>query len=192
MTAADNPPDAVETESVEAKAVEPKPPTARGRFQKLLGPLILLVLLAASAGVAGWLYFTDYKADQQIDAAARQAVLTAASDGSVALLSYSPATLETDFANAKARMTGDFLAYYTQFTDEIVAPAAREKQVQTSAAVTRKAIISIEPSSAEVLLFLNQSTTSRENPDGAYSASAVKVKLEKKDDAWLISAFDPV
>lgn len=192
MTAEDNRPDTAETESAEANPVEPKQPTARGRLQKLLGPLILLVLLAASAGVAGWLYFTDYKADQQIDAATRQAVLTAASDGSVALLSYSPATLETDFANAKARMTGDFLAYYTKFTDEIVAPAAREKQVQTSAAVTRKAIISIEPGSAEVLLFLNQSTTSRENPDGAYSASAVKVKLEKKDDTWLISAFDPV
>lgn len=179
-------------EDIQPETVESQPPVARRRQQKWLAPVVLLVLLAASAGMAGWLYFTSYKADQQIDTTARQAVLTAAADGSVALLSYSPATLDTDFANAKARMTGDFLSYYTKFTDEIVTPAAREKQVQTSAAVTRKAIISIEPGSAEVLLFLNQSTTSRENPDGAYSTSAVTVKLEKKDGAWLISAFDPV
>ena len=161
-------------------------------LQRWLAPALLVVLLLASAGVAAWLYFTDYRADQQVDASARQAVLTAADDGAVALLSYSPATLDADFANAKDRLTGDFLSYYTQFTDEIVAPAAREKQVQTSAAVVRKAIIDIEPDRAEVLLFLNQTTTSKENPDGSYSASAVKAVLEKRDNAWLISAFDPV
>ncbi|WP_395310751.1 twin-arginine translocation pathway signal [Mycobacterium sp. AMU20-3851] len=165
---------------------------ARSRLQKWLAPVLLVVLLAASAGVAGWLYFTDYRSDQQIDDTARQAVLTAAADGAVALLSYSPATLDADFANAKSRMTGDFLDYYTQFTDEIVAPAAKEKQVQTSAAVTRKAIVDIEPGTAEVLVFINQSTTSRDNPDGSFTASAVKVVLEKQDGAWLISAFDPV
>ncbi len=160
--------------------------------QRLLAPALLVVLVLASAGVAAWLYFTDYRADQQVDDTARQAVLTAASDGAVALLSYSPATLDADFANAKGRLTGDFLAYYTQFTDEIVAPAAREKQVQTSAAVVRKAIIDIEPDRAEVLLFLNQTTTSKDSPDGSYSASAVKAVLEKHDNSWLISAFDPV
>lgn len=160
--------------------------------QRWLAPVLLVVLLLASVAVAAWLYFTDYRADQQVDAAARQAVLTAADDGAVALLSYSPATLDADFANAKGRLTGDFLSYYTQFTDDIVAPAAREKQVQTSAAVVRKAIMDIDPGRAEVLLFLNQTTTSKENPDGAFSASAVKAVLEKHDNAWLISAFDPV
>lgn len=168
------------------------PATRNPRLQQWLAPVVIAVLLLASAGVAAWLYFTDYRADQQVDSSARQTVLTAASDGAVALLSYTPATLDADFANAKSRLTGDFLSYYTQFTDEIVAPAAREKQVQTAAAVVRKAIIDMDPGRAEVLVFLNQSTTSKENPDGAYSASAVKVVLEKHDDAWLISAFDPV
>lgn len=169
-----------------APAASPSP------LQKWIAPVLLAALLLASAGVAGWLYFTDYRTDQQIDETARQAVLTAAADGAVALLSYSPATLDADFANAKSRMTGDFLDYYTQFTDEIVAPAAKEKQVQTSAAVTRKGIVDIEPDTAEVLVFINQSTTSRDNPDGSFTASAVKVVLEKQDGAWLIAAFDPV
>lgn len=187
--------DPVTTDGTAAVVETPTPVTpapARSPMQKWLAPVLLMALLAVSAGVAGWLYFTDYRSDQQVDDAARQAVLTAATDGAVALLSYSPATLDADFANAKSRMTGDFLDYYTQFTDEIVAPAAKEKQVQTSAAVTRKAIIDIEPDTAEVLVFISQSTTSRENPDGAFTASAVKVVLEKHDGSWLISAFDPV
>ena len=180
---------APETSAVETAG----PPTpVRSRTQRWLAPVLLVLMLAASAGVAGWLYFTDYRSDQQIDDTARQAALTAAADGAVALLSYSPATLDADFANAKSRMTGDFLDYYTKFTDEIVAPAAKEKQVQTAAAVTRKAIIDIEPGRAEVLVFINQSTTSRDNPDGSFTASAVKVVLDKQDGSWLISAFDPV
>ncbi len=185
-----------ETTVVEESAAEAETPTAPAtspsRLQKWIAPVLLAALLLTSAGVAGWLYFTDYRTDRQIDETARQAVLTAAADGAVALLSYSPATLDADFANAKSRMTGDFLDYYTQFTDEIVAPAAKEKQVQTSAAVTRKAIVDLEPDTAEVLVFINQSTTSRDNPDGSFTASAVKVVLEKQDDTWLIAAFDPV
>lgn len=38
----------------------------------------------------------------------------------------------------------------------------------------------------------NQSTTSKENPDGAFVASSVKVGMKKVDGAWPISAFDPV
>jgi Mce-associated membrane protein len=43
-----------------------------------------------------------------------------------------------------------------------------------------------------VLVFINQTTTSKENPDGAFAASAVKVGMKKIDRTWLISAFDPV
>ena len=50
----------------------------------------------------------------------------------------------------------------------------------------------MHPDSAVVLVFINQTTTSKENPDGAFAASSVKVGLKKIDDRWLISAFDPV
>ncbi len=90
-------------------------------------------------------------------------------------------------------MTGDFLSYYTQFTEQIVTPAAKEKSVKTTASVVRAAVSDIEPDSAEVLVFINQTTTSKENPDGgAFAASSVKVGLTKVDGAWLIESFDPV
>jgi len=53
-------------------------------------------------------------------------------------------------------------------------------------------VAELHPESAVVLVFLNQTTTSTENPDGSFSTSAVKVGLTKVGDAWLISSFDPV
>jgi Mce-associated membrane protein len=58
--------------------------------------------------------------------------------------------------------------------------------------VVRAAVSEIHPDSAIVLLFINQVTTSKENPDGAFAASSVKVSMKKIDGRWLISAFDPV
>ncbi len=157
-----------------------------------LGAILLAAALVASAGVAAWLYFEQYRPDQETNAAAATVALDAAKNGTVALLSYSPESLDKDFAAAKSHLTGDFLSYYTQFTEQIVTPAAKQKSVKTSAAVVRAAVSELHPDSAVVLVFINQNTTSKENPDGSFAASAVKVGLKKINDTWLISSFDPV
>jgi len=172
-------------------AATTKPPTRRP-VRGLVTAILLAVALLASAGMAGWLYLNDYRPDQQTDPAAAQVALDAARTGTVALLSYSPESLDQDFANAKAKLTGEFLSYYTQFTEQIVTPAAKEKSVKTAASVVRAAVADIQPESAEVLVFINQTTTSKENPDGAFAASSVKVGLKKIDGNWLIESFDPV
>jgi Mce-associated membrane protein len=118
--------------------------------------------------------------------------MDAASEGTVALLSYSPESLDQDFATAKTHLTGEFLTYYTQFTTDIVTPAAKQKDVKTSADVVRSAVSEIQPDSAVVLVFINQTTTSKENPAGSFTASSVKVGMTKVDGKWLINAFDPV
>ena len=157
-----------------------------------LGAILLVAALVASAGVAAWLYFEQYRPDQETNPAAATVALDAAKTGTVALLSYSPDSLDKDFASAKSRLTGDFLSYYTQFTEQIVTPAAKQKSVKTSAAVVRAAVSELHPDSAVVLVFINQNTTSKENPDGSFAASAVKVGMKKINGAWLISSFDPV
>jgi Mce-associated membrane protein len=37
-----------------------------------------------------------------------------------------------------------------------------------------------------------ESTTGKDNPDGSFGGSVVKVGLTKLNGTWLISAFDPV
>jgi Mce-associated membrane protein len=187
---------AVETEAIEETSQSTRPDSVLQRagrgVRARLGVILLAAALIASAGVATWLYINEYRPDQQTDAGAAKVALEAANTGTVALLSYSPESLDKDFAAAKSHLTGDFLSYYTQFTEQIVTPAAQQKSVKTTASVVRSAVSELHPDSAVVLVFINQNTTSKENPDGAFAASSVKVGLKKIDGSWLISSFDPV
>lgn len=149
-------------------------------------------LAVASVAAATGLYFTQYRPDQQTDEAAQRAATAAATNGSVAILSYAPDTLDHDLTTAKSFLTGDFLTYYGQFTQQVVAPAAKQKSVKTSAAVVRSAVEQIHPDSAVVLVFINQTTTTSDKPDPSMTSSSVKVSLSHTDGKWLISSFDPV
>ena len=153
--------------------------------------LVALLVVASTALAAGLLYF-QYRPDRATDAAAAKAAITAASEGAVAILSYSPDTFDRDFASAKSRLTGDFLSYYSQFTQQIVGPAAKQKSVKTSAVVVRAAASELHPDSAVVLVFINQSTVSADRPDPALTSSSVLITLTKADNKWLISSFNPV
>ncbi|MBX7434996.1 hypothetical protein JDV09_23285 [Mycobacterium sp. Y57] len=187
--------EAADADGATAEATEtagPSAPTAGRRTAANVAVIALVVALLASAGLAGWLFFGPHRTDQAIDAAAADVALEAAKTGTAALLSYSPESLDEDFATAKSHLTGDFLDYYTDFTEKVVKPAAQEKAVNTSAKIVLGAVSQLQPDSAEVLLFVNQITMSKENPDGAFAASSVKVGLQKIDGNWLISSFDPV
>jgi Mce-associated membrane protein len=164
--------------------------TQRSRV-KLLPALLALLVVGSTALAAALLYF-QYRPDRDTDAAAAKAAITAASEGTVAILSYSPDTFERDFSSAKSRLTGDFLSYYSQFTQEIVAPAAKQKSVKTSAVVVRAAASELHPDSAVVLVFINQSTTSADRPEPTLTSSSVLVTLTKAVNNWLISSFNPV
>lgn len=172
----------------------------------LVAAALIGVLLLGSIGAAVSVYFWLYRDDQRafglnpfsVDSVdsrindRQKEVRDAASGGTVALLSYAPETLDKDLANAKAHLTGEFLKYYSQFTDQIVAPAAKQKGVKTDATVARAAVSELHPDNAVVLVFVNQVTTSKDRPDPALATSSVVVKLTKTDGRWLISEFNPV
>jgi Mce-associated membrane protein len=186
----------VEPDAIEAEApAKPKPDTV-GRVRRSAGKhwaaIALAVVLAAAAGLASWMFYFVYQPDRQMDDAAVQTAIKSAADGTVSLLSYSPESLDKDFAAAKSKLTGSFLSYYTQFTEQIVAPAAKQKSVKTKASVVRAALSEIHPDSAVVLVFINQTTESKDRPDASFINSAVRVTLQKADGGWLISSFDPV
>jgi Mce-associated membrane protein len=164
----------------------------RARRKVKVVPLILIVLLLISGGVATWLYFKQYRPDKQTDASVASAVVNSASEGTVALLSYSPDSLDKDFAAAKSHLSGDFLSYYNQFTEQIVAPAAKQKSLKTNARVLGAAVQELRPNSAVVLVLVDQSTTSKDNPDPSMASSSVLVSLTRVNGNWLITKFDPV
>jgi len=155
-------------------------------------PILLTILLVGATGFgAGYFYFV-YRPDLQTNKAAAHQVIEAASDGAVALLSYSPATLDRDFANARSRLTEDYLAYYQRFADQIVGPSAQRGQVTTTATVVKAAVSEMHPSSAVVLVFVKQKTTSKDKPQPVVTSSSLRVALTKVNGSWLIEKFDAV
>ncbi|ORW96675.1 twin-arginine translocation pathway signal [Mycobacterium sp. IEC1808] len=151
--------------------------------------LLTLLLIAALSNAARIFYF-DYRPDLQTDRATAHQVIRAASDGAVALLSYSPETLDRDFANAKSRLTEDYLAYYQRFADQVVGPSAQRGQVTTTATVVKAAVSELQPNSAVVLVFIKQKTTSKAKPEPVVTSSSLKVAMEKVKGSWLIDKFD--
>jgi Mce-associated membrane protein len=154
-------------------------------------PILVTGLVVAMLGLAAGLYFFQYRPDRQIDDAAARWAIRAASDGAVAVVSYSSDTLDRDFAKAKSDLTGEFLAYYNKFSQEIVAPAVRGKHLTQQAAVVRAAISELHPNSAVVLVFLNETTTEKDKPQPLTTPSSVRITLTKVNGSWLISKLDP-
>jgi len=154
--------------------------------------VVAAALVLASALAAGSVYWFLYRPDQLTGPEAQQQVVAAAKEGIEAALSYSPENLDKDLATAKSHLTGQFLDYYSDFTAKVVTPAAKQKGVKTEANVARAAVSQMRPGRAEVLVFVNQVTTSKDRPTPALATSTVRVTMVKSGDQWLISEFNPV
>lgn len=151
------------------------------------GVLPGLALLLALA--VGFLKFQDVSVRD--DAVARAESVHAATDGTIALLSYRPETVQVDLDAARSRLTGTFLQAYTSLTHDVVIPGAKQKQISAVATVPAATSTSATGDHAVVLLFVNQTVVvGQEAP--ASTASSVRVTLDKIGGHWLISGFDPV
>jgi Mce-associated membrane protein len=204
----ESPPDGAETavespesttDSAEAPADGDARPSRMAAISRLAArsreqwrSILLVASVIAAVGLAAGLFFLQYRPDRQVDDAAAHRAIQAASDGAVASLSYSTDHMDRDFANAKSHLTGEFLAYYDTFTKQVVAPAVQQKQITQTATVVRAAVSELHPTSAVVLVFLNETTTGKDKPQPLTTPSSVRITLTKVNGSWLISKLDPV
>src|ERR1700691_4232640 len=156
------------------------------------GSILLTASVIAAVGLAACLFVLQYRPDRQLDDAAAQRAIRAASDGTVAALSYSSENMDRDFARARSHLTWDFLGYYDKFTKEIVIPTVQQKHLGQTASVVRAAVSEREPTSAVVLVSLTEPTTGKDKPQPLITPSAVRITLTKVGGSWLISKLDPV
>ena len=175
------------TDDVEAEQTAAAP-GRRLRWSVVVPVALLVASLVAFVSV----YWFLFRTDQLTNAAAQQQAVAAAREGTEAVLSYSSENLDQSLAAAKSHLTGDFLDHYSKFTDDVVRPAVTEKGVKTEANVARAAVSQMKPGSAQVLVFVNQVTTSRDRPSPALATSTVMVTLVKNGDTWLIAEFKPI
>lgn len=163
------------------------------RERRLWGRLVksgtlpaVTILLAATAGYLQW---RDSSAlDSQL--AATQSV-RAATEGSIAMLSYRPETVEKDLTAAVDRLTDPLRDSYMRLINQAVIPSAKQKRISAVTTVPAAASVSVTRKHAVVLAFINQTTTVGNDPPNA-TASRVRVSLEKVHQRWLISQFEPI
>ena len=147
--------------------------------------------MIAAVGLAACLFVLQYRPDRQIDDAAARRAIQEASDGAVATLSYSSESIDRDFARARSHLTGEFLAYYDKFTKDVVMPTVKEKHLTQTATVIRAAVSELHTHSAVVLVFLNETTMSKDKREPLKTPSSVRITLTKVSGSWLISKLDP-
>jgi len=146
----------------------------------------LALLLVIGAGVLKILDSGVRQSD-----AAREEAVQAAKDSAVAMLTYKPDTVEEQLTAARERLTGDFRQRYTDLTNNVVIPGAKEKQISAVASVPGAAPVSADPAHAVVMLFISQTVTVGTGVPSD-TASSVRVTLDKIDGRWLISQFEPL
>jgi len=113
-----------------------------------------------------------------------------ATDGTVALLSYKPETVEKDLGAARDRLAGNFKDSYTSLTRDVVIPGSKQKQISAVATVPAAASVSVTENHAVVLVFDNQTVVI--GNDAPTDTATVRVTLDRIHGRWLISQFDPV
>jgi Mce-associated membrane protein len=199
--------DPSETDSVEEAPAEPEATEATAevdgsdhdeqpsgaarhvRWSRAIVFVVLPTLALLLASAAGFLKWQDGSAREA--GAARTESVRAATDSTIALLSYKPDTVEKDLDAARGRLTGTFLSAYTSLTHDVVIPGAKQKQISAVATVPAAASTSATGNHAVVLLFVNQTVIIGQDAP-TNTASSVRVTLDKVGGRWLISQFDPV
>jgi Mce-associated membrane protein len=142
--------------------------------------------LAGGAGYLKWQYDSARAA-----AGAQSQSVAAATESTIALLSYQPDTVDKRLTAARDRLTGTFRDAYGALIHDVVIPGAQQKHISAVATVPGAASVSATANHAVVLVFVDQSLIVGADAPTS-TASSVKVTLDKIGQQWLISDFTPV
>lgn len=167
---------------------EPGDAVKRNSWSRILGFGLLPLAVMILGGAAGYAKF-QAGSTRDAELAATQSI-QAATDGTVAMLSYNPDNVDTVLGAARDRLTGAFRDSYTTLVNDVVIPGAKQKQISATATVPAAASVSATRNHAVVTVFVDQTTiVGTDAPTD--TASAVEVTLDKVGDQWLISGFEP-
>ncbi|MDF3312681.1 hypothetical protein P3H15_47945 [Rhodococcus sp. T2V] len=152
---------------------------------------VLAILAASTTAFALVSHFQRTVIDEQ---AVQIRLLAAEKAGELtaSVLTYKAATVDDDVTEAKTHLTGAFLNSYSALTADTIIPQAKQDQVDTHWEASGTSVITAEPDSATVLVFLRGTTVSAANPDPTYLFSSVRVQVEECADQWRISQLEPL
>jgi Mce-associated membrane protein len=150
--------------------------------------VVVLTLLVAASGVAAGILDTQTSNDTATQQE-RDAATAAAKTEVPQILSYNYKTLSADLARASADTTGQFSGQFGVLAGQLIGPNATKQQTVTNAAVPVAAAVDSSGNEVTVLVFVDQSTTSKQQPKAQKNASQLRVTMQKVKGRWLIEQF---
>lgn len=180
---------------------EEETPKAAPKSTGLFGSAWLAALLTAVVvGLAVFTGFTVYdelnppqgaapESGQITDEDARTGVLVAAADLSQRVLTYHHDTFDQDLEVAAARLTPTFREEYDSAMEQVRANTEKNKISQEATAVS-SAIISATSEKAQVLVFINQETSSARTKASQLVRNRLVVDLVREDGDWAIAGVN--
>ncbi|HEY2266861.1 MAG TPA: hypothetical protein VGI96_29860 [Streptosporangiaceae bacterium] len=151
--------------------------------------VILAAVVVVLAVVTGVLFFKWQSAQAAGDA--RTGAVTAATQKVPALLSYSYSSFDSDLTQAETDTTSQFRATYGKLMTGQIEPTAMQNKVVTQATVSGTSVISAQPGSATLLMFLNQQTKTNAKQESVLNDTAVQVSMRQVNGTWLIDNMVP-
>ena len=172
----------------EAETVEPRR-RERASWKRVVVFGVLPAMAIMLGAAASYLKWQDGSARGSQSAAAES--VRAATENTVAMLSYRADTAEKDLTAARDRLTGSFRDAYSRLVNEVVIPGAKQKRISAAATVPAASSVSATENHAVVLVFVDQTTTFGNEPPTT-NTSSVRVTLDMVDKRWLVAQFEPI
>ena len=159
-----------------------------GRAQLVpLGLIVLVGLAAVLVAVLASRAVSEARVRSSQDAA-----LAAARTGTEQVLSYSPRSVQADLAASRKLVSGDFAAKFDQLATQVILPATQSQGLSTKAKVVRAAVVDATADQAHFVLFVDQSTTAKDQTGAQTSSNQVGVTMTLTGGRWLISDLQPL
>ena len=152
----------------------------------VLGAVVLvLVAVAAYLGLGKW-NFRDVREQDAVADATRSAP-AAAERASAAILSYGYQSLDADEKAAERYMTSAYKKKYADTFDRLVRPNASKVKAKVEAVIKASGVAHGDADRVNVLLYVNQTTTSTANSgEPQVALNRVQLSMVEVDGAWLV------
>lgn len=162
------------------------PITTALRSRRIL-VLLAITVIALIAAVVGQLWLAGERSEDD-----RVAAVSEAADRAVAAeLSYDYRRLEAGAAEVEELLTGDAKAQFIEVHAQIAKTATDLESVVT-AEVKSLTVLDHDEDSARVLLFVDQTSSSKKLTQPQLDQSRVLVTMTRSGSAWLVSELSTI
>ncbi|MEU1994050.1 hypothetical protein ABZ511_06335 [Nocardia gamkensis] len=156
----------------------------------LISAAVIALLLAAM--ILTVVLLGNSLAQHRAIADSAQAARDAAQSRIPVVLSYDFHTVDTEFPKAAENLTGTFREDFGKLGSTVIISAAHRDSIVTKAKVVESSVISASADKVDVLLFVNQETTSSKYQGPRLDGSRVRVTMTQTSGKWLISEITPI